>query len=578
MTTDSNLEKFSFRQRNLLAAVVLLLLVLGGYLLLGRTPAGPDSAPQPTYAVVEGPLMISVVEAGTIRPREQIILKSEVEGQAVILFLIDEGTEVKTGDLLVELDASELLDQRVNQQIQVINAEATFVNARENLAVVTSQSQADIDQAALDLRFARQDLEQYQDGEFPKLEKEAQAKITLAEETLTNAKNTYDWSIKLFAEKYIAEAELKTDELSWQKARIDLELARDELDLLQNFTYKRKMAELESAARQAEMALERIKRKASADVVQAEAQMKAGEAEYQQQKDKFAKIETQIGKTKIYAPMDGTVIYATSTKMSWRGNSEPLDEGQAVRERQELIYLPTTSSYDAEIKVHESSLEKIHTGLPVQISIDALPGRSFSGRVASIAPLPDATSMFLNPDLKVYNTIIQVDGSGAELRNGMSCRAEIVVERFQKTRYVPLQAVIRVADQPTVYVAEGGGFKPQPVKIGLDNNRMVQILDGVEVGDRVLLTPPLAAAAAPVATSAGVQETSPRSSAEGSTGRVDRTEKGAVSETEEGRKGEQEEQMRKRLEQMAPMKAEPPASGREGKATNGAKPAGTSSP
>ena len=491
--TSTTQQKTTYKY--ILFALILIVCILLGWLLL-RTPenSAPSFQNQPTFTLEPGPLTIDVVEGGTIRPREQIIIKSEVEGSAVILFLVDEGTQVNKGDLLVELDASQLVDQQASQQIQVINTEATHVNARENLAVVKSQAQADIDQAELDLRFARQDLVQYREGEFPKLKKEAEVAITLAEETLTNASNTYAWSEKLFAEKYLSEAELKQDELSRQKASIDLELAKDELMLLTQFTYTRKMAELESAASQAVMALERIRRKSAADIVQAEAKLKASEAELRQQQSQFDRIEKQISKTKIYAPMDGTVIYATSTRMSWRSNSEPLDEGQAVRERQELIYLPTTASYNAEIKVHESSLEKIRTGLPVQIFVDALPGRSFTGKVTFIAPLPDATSMFMNPDLKVYNTVIEIDGSGSDLRNGMSCRAEILIQRFADTLYVPMQSVLRVAGQPTVYVAKEGTFQPQTVTTGLDNNRMIQITAGLSDGDEVLLTPPLASA------------------------------------------------------------------------------------
>jgi len=487
------------RARRLRPAVLILAGVLAVAALAlwwGRDPATPESGPRPTFTVRQGPLTISVTEAGTIRPREQVILKSEVEGQTVILYLIEEGTQVEKGDLLVELDVSKLEDDRVNQQIQVINAEAALINARENFEVVKSQAVADVDQTALDLQFAGQDLEQYQEGEYPKQKKEAEAKITLAEETLTNAKNAHEWSRKLFAEKYLSETELKRDELAWQKARLDLELARDDLHLLENFTYKRRMAELTSNLKQTEMALERVKRKAAADVAQAEAKLKASEAEYRQQQDKLTKLETQITKTKIHAPMDGTVIYATSTKMSWRASEEPLDEGQAVRERQELIYLPTTASYNAEIKVHESSLDKIRPDMPVLLSIDALPGKSFSGRVFSIAPLPDPTSMFLNPDLKVYNTVIRIDangGNGGELRNGMSCRAEIIVARYPEAIHVPVQAVLRVAGQPTVYVEEEGKVLPRPVTIGLDNNRMVRIIDGLAPGETVLLAPPLAA-------------------------------------------------------------------------------------
>ena len=59
----------------------------------------------------------------------------------------------------------------------------------------------------------------------------------------------------------------------------------------------------------------------------------------------------------------------------------------------------------AEIKIHESNLKKLKTGMPVQITVDALPGTSFKGSVATIAPLPDAQSLWLNPDpSEVYDS------------------------------------------------------------------------------------------------------------------------------------------------------------------------------
>jgi HlyD family secretion protein len=69
--------------------------------------------------VKQGPLRISVTESGTIKAREQVILKSEVEGRTSILSLIPEGTQVKQGDLLVDLDSSQLLDSKIDQEIIV---------------------------------------------------------------------------------------------------------------------------------------------------------------------------------------------------------------------------------------------------------------------------------------------------------------------------------------------------------------------------------------------------------------------------------------------------------------------------
>jgi len=479
-----------------IAAVSALALIGVGAVIFAARANNNSRSNLAMFIVKRGPLRISVTESGTIKARDQIILLNEVEGVTSIVYLIPEGTRVKKGDLLVELDASQLLDAKIDQQIKVQNTEAAFIGARENLAVVKNQAQSDRDIAKLNLTFARQDLKQYKEGEYPNQLKEANGLITLADEEVARAQEKYDWSTTLFEEKYISQTELKADELALKRKKLELDVAKNNLDLLQNFTYQRNLAQLESDVNQADMALERAIRKAAADVVQAEADLKAKESEYGRQNDKLQKNLQQIEKTKIYAPADGLVIYATSARRGgWRSSTEPLDVGQSVRERQELIYLPTGSAVNAEVDIHETSLKKVRLGLPAIVTVDALPGKTFLGDVTHIAPLPDATSMWLNPDLKVYNSIIHVDTNDITLRTGMSCKAEVVIEQYEDATYIPVQAVLRVAGEPTVYVVEGKNVEPRRVEIGLDNNRMVRILSGLQEGEVVLLTPPLKFAA-----------------------------------------------------------------------------------
>jgi hypothetical protein len=97
----------------------------------------------------------------------------------------------------------------------------------------------------------------------------------------------------------------------------------------------------------------------------------------------------------------------------------------------------------------------------------------------------------MNPDLKVYKTEVAIDSESGELRTGMSCAAEVIVARYPEALYVPVQCVLRVAGQPTVFVSTRTGSEPRPVEIGLDNNRMIRILSGLQPGERVLLAPPL---------------------------------------------------------------------------------------
>ena len=144
--------------------------------------------------------------------------------------------------------------------------------------------------------------------------------------------------------------------------------------------------------------------------------------------------------------------------------------------------------------MHESSMEKVKEGLPVIVTVDAVPGKTFTGKVVKIALLPDAQMMWMNPDLKIYKTEIYLDGDGKDLRTGMSCRAEIIVDHYDDVMFIPIQAVVRIGKQQTVYVRDGKKFTKRKVEIGLDNNRMVHIKSGLEPGEVVLMTPPLAPA------------------------------------------------------------------------------------
>jgi len=474
-----------------------LVVVLGGAGLAawaGWFRGGDPRETEALFAVEEGPLSITITESGTIQNRDLKVVSSEVEGRAQILYLIPEGTLVKKGDLLVRLDASSLVDSKAQQEITVMNAEASWVQASENLEVTKSQAKSDESKAELDWKFAQMDLEKFQKGDYQQQLMQSDADIKIAEEELERAKKTVEDSRKLKEEDYITESELKADELDATRKGLSLNLVKEKRRLLEEYTRIRTEEELKSDVEQAEAALDRVRRKGKADIKQAEATLKAKDSEFTRQKARLTKLDEQIKKCEVTAPVDGMAVYST-TGQSGRRSMEPLAAGQEIRERQELIYLPTTASMKAEIKVHESSLTKVKRGLTVRVTVDAVPGKVFWGKVGSISVLPDGQSMWLNPDLKVYNTDIWLDGDCEGLRAGMSCQAEVFVENYEKTLYVPVTAVVRVNGKAAVYVVEGRGKQVErEVELGLDNNRMVRIVSGVEKGELVTLKPPLSTA------------------------------------------------------------------------------------
>lgn len=502
---------------------VLAVIVIGG-LTMALVGIGEE---EPDYGAVaevsRGDLTISVTESGSLRSRDQVIVSNRIEGRTTLIWIIPEGEFVEEGDLLAEFDSSELENELVESRIEVQNAEAEFIRAREELEVTKSQNESNIAAAELTLRLAKLDLARYlgqqemlaemgfasleateqkavdgsgitseADGEYAQQREELLSEINLAKQELARAEQQYEDSKELAAEGFITELEVEGDRLAMERAMVELTVAQGKLRLLENYTHKRDLEQLQSDVEQAVRALKRVKLTANASLVQAQADFDSARQEWDEEKRELAEIEEQLSYCKLRAPAAGMVVYETSANQSRWGNNEPIEAGQEIRERQELIYLPSSEGMVADISVHESSLDEIAIGMPARITVDARPGSEFEGIVRKIAPMPDAQSIWLNPDLTVYSTEVEVSGGSQNLRTGMSCQVEIIIEELKDVVFAPLQAVVRSGREYYVYVVSGQSPPvPRVVEIGHDNNRVVHIKEGVEPGEIILLAPPL---------------------------------------------------------------------------------------
>ncbi len=463
-----------------------------GFTTLDRNPSSYSNLENiPVFKVRKGPLKINVVESGTIRPRDQLILRNDMYRMSTILTIVPEGKRVKKGELLFELDATELELRYQTDQLEVQNDKAEFISARENLEIVKNQAEADIDQAELNLRFAEQDLKKYQDGEYPKLLNDASAAIVIAEEELNQAEHNYKWAKILHEEKYLSQSEFQQRELTYQKAQLNLKGAKESLELLKKYTHLRQLEQLKSDLKQARMALERTRIGASANITDASARYLGRQEGYEDEVNDLQELKEEIEKAHVYAPIDGIALYASSVLDNWDDNEDRIRVGATVDERREIIFLVTAETYNVDIQIQETDLKKVKPGQDATITVDALPDETYRGTVKTVSPLPDQRQRYLNPNLKVYNTDIEIEGDTSAMRNGMSCMAEIVVEEYGDAVYVPIQAVMKVNGQSTVFVRENNRIEARPVTVGLDNNKMIHIKSGLEEDESVLLKPPL---------------------------------------------------------------------------------------
>jgi RND family efflux transporter MFP subunit len=239
---------------------------------------------------------------------------------------------------------------------------------------------------------------------------------------------------------------------------------------------------LEGGVATSKRKLLQVQRDNEAFLEQAKAASEEADAALLKEQERLTRYRKQVENTKIYAPQAGMVAYAVSDN-PWRRHEE-IREGAAVRPRQHILSLPNLSRMQVKTTVHESVLDQISVGLPVTIRVDAFPDRSYQGSVETVAVLAEQGS-----ETKVYATTITIDEEVEQLKPGMTAVVEIHVKQLRDILSVPVQAIEQVGRDNWCYVQSGRNVERRTVKLGRTNDRYVEIIEGLDEGDRVVLNP-----------------------------------------------------------------------------------------
>jgi hypothetical protein len=235
--------------------------------------------------------------------------------------------------------------------------------------------------------------------------------------------------------------------------------------------------------------LERTKLRAQATIVDFEAGRNTSKARLELEEQRLKKWLDQIAKARIVSKWSGMVVYSR-VESGRMGMGEPIQKGSQVRERQEILTIPRTGGMIAEASIHESVLKQVLPDLPCTLSIDAMPGQSFTGRVHFVALLPDKGSWWANPNQRLYKTEITLDEVNPEMRPGMSCNIEILTQEIPDALFVPLQSILTQKGDTIAFVSNGEEIEQRKVKVGRANDKWVEVSDGLKEGEVVLLSPP----------------------------------------------------------------------------------------
>ena len=473
----------------LFGGLALLVLVLAGLLYSSR---GKGDNQLSFYEVRRGDFLISVVEGGTIEAVNDVVVRSEFEGTARIIFLVKEGTYVKKGDLLVELDSSQAQDQVNQQQINHEKNQFAVTQAEQQLTIQRSIVDGEILNAELKVKFAQIELDKFLKGSREQARRNAEIEITNVVENLKIAEDRLEWTRKLFAAGWETKSKLDQDELSVSQLRLKMEQAERAFWMLKEFDEKKSLETLQADVKESTENLARVKLQGERRLAQYQADLETQKSTLELSAKKLERDRKQLEACTIKAPQDGLVVYAGMGGGGGRGFSSEsmVEEGATVRNRQELIKLPDVSEMKLELKIHEAHINSIRPGQQAFVVLDSMPDKRFQGLVSRVGLVPDSASRWGNPNLKLYATQIVVTDPLPNVKPGVSARAEIVITNLADVVTVPIQAVTTRQGRQVVFVP-GDPPKAVPVTVGMYNTKFIEIASGLEPGDRVLLSPPL---------------------------------------------------------------------------------------
>ena len=334
-------------------------------------------------------LPVSVTERGTLESAENKDVVCRVKAgskgtfASTIRWVIDDGTLVTKGQLLIELDDSALQDQFRAQSIIVEKAKAEWVDGEENYVITVKQNQSDVATAIAALKIADLDLDKYtgiradplleaaaglagpgvmlvERGEFRQKLDDVSSRLKLAEGDLEAFRDRSAWAERAARLKYITPSQAKVEGSKLAGAVDGVEKLRMEKNILENFMRQRDTTDLVTKQEVSKLGLDKAQRQAHAKEVQAESKRKTAYSVYHQELEKLKDIEDQIRECKVHSPQDGMVVYYKEGGNRWGNSSDGvIQQGAQVKEGQKLIRIPDLRKMQVNTKVHEAMVSRI---------------------------------------------------------------------------------------------------------------------------------------------------------------------------------------------------------------------------
>jgi HlyD family secretion protein len=423
-------------------------------------------------------LQLKVVERGSLEAKENHDVKCEVKagsrGAGKIKSVVDNGSLVNKGDLLVEIDDSYLQEQALAKRIERLKALSDKIAAEQLYPV-----------KKIAIKLAEKQLEQWVKGDFPQQLHDLEGQIQTNESAVLQQEDRTAWAARMVKKGYMTASQQEAEQANLKGDRLALQKVQEQRKVLIKYTDPVQRQTLQNAIKQANV-----------DERTAYAAMESARAVFEQQDALYNDLLDQIKMCKIHAPFPGIVVYAVpeQTRRGAGSSQSIMAQGEPVQAGQKMLSIPDLSHMLVRIRVHEAFINNMKTGLPVTVRVDSLPELALNAKVKYVASVAAAQD-WLSPDVKVYEALVEIDDplSDLKLKPGLSAVCTIFTDlKTEHVLAVPIQAVLSPLEKggkARCIVETPSGPLAHEVELGLTDDKYVEVKSGLIEGDEIILNP-----------------------------------------------------------------------------------------
>jgi hypothetical protein len=311
------------------------------------------------------------------------------------------------------------------------------------------------------------------DPSYGVLKRFIENEISVAGESQRKAQLSFDSMKRIVARGLVAKSQLEGERFRVLAAQNVTDLAKQKLAVLENYTKRKMLVQLESSFQVAE--------------VRYQSELRT----YEEQLAKVKEIDDQIAKCRVVAPVAGQVVH--KNVQSGRAGSEfVVEPGAPVRENQVIIMLPDPTQMQVKTGVDESQINLVQEGMPVSVRVHAF-GSIHQGRVTKVNTYAESTNFFNSSMTKQYLTLIRLLDLPPNIRAGLTAEVTILVEERSDALQMPFQPVYEQGGKKFCLVKKGDRWETREIVISSTNEKMVvldeQASESLRVGDQVAMNP-----------------------------------------------------------------------------------------